>query len=226
MAENKIQETILKKLIFLISIIISLHFLLPHHLVIACVNSDSLIIQRLDSLDQEMKDVKNHTNYIKLLNESMVIKLDKEFLKYKFYKYPLISILISLMLGIIASICTLTVTFLFNENRLRKKFKYLEGEYYHFVDQQKKESSTTKISYKSGGKLLFQSNTPYGKWEALLLMDKNSKSHGGGIFNYENKSEGGFLHILVKDMDNIYTFPYTLTHTSQKINFYILKRKK
>lgn len=134
------------------------------------------------------------------------------------------SIILGIMTGVIASILTLFGHNFIIELRLRKMFKYLEGKYEHLVGNEIKKNVLTNIKYIRGGKLYLDTKTNYGNWNCRIRMDKDISNMGGGAFNYENKDEGGFMNIFVKDKNSIYVFPFTLTHTIQKVNFYILKK--
>lgn len=136
----------------------------------------------------------------------------------------LMLICLGVLSGIIASIILLVFKNIIDEIGLKKKFKNLEGEYGHFVEREIKKGCKTKIKYYKGGKLLFNTTTEYGNWNARIIMDKDIPQIGGGAFYYEDKEERGFMQISVQDENVIYIFPFTLTHTTQKINFYFLKR--
>ncbi len=134
------------------------------------------------------------------------------------------SIIIGILTGLVASILTLIGHNYFIEHSLKKRFKYLEGEYEHLVNNEIRQNSRTNIKYHKGAKLFLESKTNYGNWNCLIKMDKDIINIGGGAFNYEWKDEGGFINIILRDENTIYIFPYTLTHNVQKVSFYILRR--
>jgi len=193
---------------------------------------DSLAYQELDSLlDYRLGDVDQRIDTLSFIADS-TYKLSeknsedlKTLLSHKtFLDIPVIAILVSLMLGVLASILTLSSYRILEERSLKKKFKYLEGRYLH-IGENIRPNSYSNIIYRKGGKLKVETQTNYGNWAGRILMDKDVPNYGAGTFNYENRDEGGLLQIVVKDNDNIYIFPSTLTHEIQRINSYIMRRE-
>jgi hypothetical protein len=129
--------------------------------------------------------------------------------------------------GIIASKLAVIWDHHDREKRLKAEFAKLEGEWDHLNKARNKiEGATTKIVYERDGKLRIASTTQYGKWNGRIVMDPAMPEYGGGMFQYEGKDESGLLQIIVKSPDLIYVAPATITHETQKTNFYIWHRRK
>lgn len=186
--------------------------------------TDSVILMQKDEITQS--DSSYITDFLTEINDlrDSISSIKKTTSEIKDSNDLFTSILLGILTGVIASILTLVVHNLIIENRLINKFRYLEGKYEHLVNNEIKQDYITNIKYYKGGKLVFDTKTKYGNWNARIIMDTNIPNIGGGAFNYENKDEGGFMNISVKDENSIYIFPFTLTHREQKVDFYILKR--
>jgi len=195
-------------------------------------NLDSLYYQNLDSLYHlKLERIKNRIDSLSLLtnNSYQLSELNNQILKQihsnrTFLDIPIVAILISLTVGLLASILTLMGNKLIYERNLKKKFKYLEGKYIH-VGNNIRPNSYSNISYKKGGKLVIDTKTDYGVWKGRIVMDKDMPEYGGGLFNYEDRQEGGLIQMIIRDKNNIYVFPSTLTHEFQRLNFYIMRRE-
>jgi len=98
------------------------------------------VLNKINSLTNNVGMIKKITEEIRELNNQ-----SNSF----FYGWPA-----AVLASLFASIITLLGHYFFTELRLKNKFKYLEGNYKHFVYNEVKPNCFTEIKYSKGGKLL------------------------------------------------------------------------
>ncbi len=135
------------------------------------------------------------------------------------------NVLAGLLSGLVSGFMVLALAFWWKEHRLRRRFIFLEGRWQHLdKEHELVPGATTTLRYRSSATLHVSSDTRYGRWTGRVFMDENMPEHGGGTFQYDGKDESGLLTIVVQGRDLIHVFPQTLTHKTQKTDFYIWKR--
>lgn len=175
----------------------------------------------LDSLSKTVKNIDIGRNTLQSQIQQLQVTLDKQNSRVHF----LGNIFWTIITGIISGIIAWILTLLWTASIQRRKFEYLSGKWIHLDRTQKPISeSFSKIKYAGGGKLEVFSNTKHGKWNGRIVMDDDMPNYGGGMFQYEEKNESGLLQFIVQSQDLIHVAPTTITHDTQKTNFYILKR--
>lgn len=139
------------------------------------------------------------------------------------------NLVLGIVSGVIASIVVLLADRYWNNKKIKKSLKIIEGVYEHFDENRNLiPSCNSKFIYVKDGKFIIKTSTGYGNWIGEVRFDKDILSTGAGTFKYENKDEAGFINLQMfnnnKNVIEIAVYPFTLTHYSQKRNFYILRK--
>ena len=158
-------------------------------------------------------------SYIYKLIENLILYLESN----------LNNFLIGLISGIVASIFVLFLDRRLNEQRIKKQFIDLEGTYNHYDENRNLISDcSSKFKYVGRGKFSIDSSTPYGDWQGEVRFDQELEIFGSGSFKYTKKDEAGLMQLQIfrntPEGIELAIYPFTLTHTFQKRNFYIIKK--
>jgi hypothetical protein len=137
--------------------------------------------------------------------------------------------IVPIAVGVISGILA-TVLYTWNarrraESSLRKRFAFLEGRWEHVHrDGSVFPNAYTTITYDGSAVFTLGSTTPYGDWTGRLAMNPEMPNLGSGVFQYPDKDESGSLQIVVKGPSLIHVAPDTITHATQKTDFYMWRK--
>ena len=134
-------------------------------------------------------------------------------------------IIISFIVGIAASVATLSGDRILRSVKQKKVYFPLQGKYtQHTLSGKRIGDFITEFKYKK--KNIFDThNGPKEKWDGRIVMSEENPGSGSGTYNYKDRDDCGIHQIQYDyEKESIFVLSTNMSHGKEYKSSYVLKK--